>query len=109
MITVFALLFFFGFYALYLVSYRANYQVSSVLALWMKKHPALSKWTGCFFLILAFVLYPFFSGILAGICIAFVALMMIASFIIILSPLKFINFKTVTVIFSVAALLEIFV
>jgi hypothetical protein len=86
MLLPISLLIFFGFYGLYNTSKKAVLN-NTKLDLWLQKHRKFSKLTGVVLLLAAHVLSCLHYGTAAGIFMALIILMTIASVIILLFPL----------------------
>lgn len=97
MITLILLLSFVGFYGLYNTSSRAELP-NGTLELWLRKQSFL-KPAGLILLLASLVLTIINNGLAAGILFWFVIISTIASLVILLCPLKIMNYKTVVLIF----------
>ena len=97
MTTLMLLLTFAGFYALYNTSSRAELGQGR-FDVWLQGL-AFLKPAGVLLLIAGLVLTVLYKGLAAGILYWFIILTTVASLIIILCPLKIINYKTVALVF----------
>ncbi len=97
MTTLILLLTFAGFYALYNTSSRAELGKGR-FDVWLQGL-AFLKPAGVMLLIAGLILTVLYKGLAAGILYWFIILTTVASLIIILCPLKIINYKTVALVF----------
>ncbi|RZJ52428.1 MAG: hypothetical protein EOO44_11815 [Flavobacterium sp.] len=108
MITIASLFVFISFYLFYYTSKRAVLSYDYGFEKWMNNNPKQTKITGLVFLLLAYSFWLFTNALGSGTLLFFIQLMTIGSLIIILTPLKVINSKSVLVIFILAGLLEFY-
>jgi hypothetical protein len=96
-----------GFYLIYNTSQKADLNRSEILEKWAQEHPQASKYIGVFLFAISLILSMIHYGISSGIFSFFVILMTVASMIVLLAPLRYINYKLVSVVFLLSILLEI--
>ena len=72
----------------------------------INKQIVVSKIIALLLLILTFILATYQLGIVVGILFNCIALMSIGSLIILLTPLKLINYKNISIVFIIAFLVE---
>jgi len=106
MTSLLALLFFFGFYMLYSTSKKADLDLSWKLQVVLRHKPTLSKSLGILLLVVAFVLLILMKGLAAGLLTGFIILMIASGLIVILSPLKIINIRIISIILVLCLFLE---
>lgn len=107
MTTLIVLITFTGFYLFYNTSKKADLNRSDILEIWVQDHHQVSKYIGCLLFIVAVVLSILYFGVGSGIFSFFVILMTVGSLIVLLSPLQYVNYKTVSLVFLFSILLEI--
>jgi len=97
MTTLILLLTFAGFYALYNTSSRAEL-TQGRFDVWLQSQ-ALLKPAGVTLLIVGLILTVLYKGLAAGILYWLIILTTISSLIIILGPLKIVNYKAIALVF----------
>ncbi|MBD8490702.1 hypothetical protein IFO69_18260 [Echinicola sp. CAU 1574] len=107
MITLAALLTFLGFFCFYNTSKRLKLSQSLGLEVWLQQNANKAKWIGGILLIVALLICLVAAGFAAGIFSFFILLMTAGSLIVILSPLKFINYKVLSVVFVLSLIFEL--
>nr|WKN34853.1 hypothetical protein K4G66_20985 [Tunicatimonas sp. TK19036] len=107
MITLSFFLTFLGFYMFYNTSQRAKLIRTNGLEIWVQDHHQPAKYAGGFLFLVALILCILQFGVGSGIFSFFVMLMTVGSLIILLSPLQYINYRTVSGVFLLSILLEI--
>ena len=107
MVTLSFFLTFLGFYMFYNTSQRAKLNRTNGLEIWVQDHHQPAKYTGGFLFLVALILCILHVGVGSGIFSFLVMLMTVGSLIILLSPLQYINFRTVSGVFLLSILLEI--
>ncbi|WP_417444691.1 DUF3325 family protein [Joostella sp.] len=108
MIALASILIFIGFYCLYSGSKKATLN-TSVIDNWFQKENENLKFVGPILLIAALVISVLEKGFASGIFLWFIILMTIGSLIVILSPLKILNYKTVLASFIFIVIIENFI
>ncbi|MES2574192.1 MAG: hypothetical protein V4572_04575 [Bacteroidota bacterium] len=108
MITIAISILFLAFYALYYTSKRVHLSYNLGFENWMKKNPKSTKIIGITLLVVAYLLWICVTAFGVGTLLFFIALMTIASLIVILKPLKITSPKTVLLLFSIMGLLEVY-
>ncbi|MFH7014068.1 hypothetical protein ACHRV5_19605 [Flavobacterium sp. FlaQc-52] len=108
MITIASLFVFISFYMFYYTSKRAALSYNYSFEKWMNNNPKQTKITGLIFLLSAYTLWLFTKALCSGTLLFLIQLMTIGSLIIILSPLKIINSKTIAVLFILTGVIEIY-
>lgn len=107
MTTLIVFLTFLGFYLFYNTSRKADLNRTRVLEKWVQHHHQAGKVTGLLLFAASLILCILHFGVGSGIFSFFVALMTVGSLIVLLSPLQYLNYKTVSAVFLLAVLLEI--
>ncbi len=107
MTTLILILTFAGFYALYNTSSRAELPQGSI-EIWMRSLTIL-KPVGLVLLLVSLLLTGIYFGLAAGILYWFVIVSTIGSLIILLSPLKLMNYKMIILVFVGIFIAEIFI
>ncbi|NUY80404.1 hypothetical protein HUK80_05815 [Flavobacterium sp. MAH-1] len=107
MMTIGALLAFFGFFSGYNSSRKAVLTGDSKLELWLRNNPSNAKTAGLLLLIAALLLLVMNRGIGAGTFVFFVMLIVFGSLIVLLSPLKIVTLKTAGIAFVIAISIEL--
>ncbi|MCV9933744.1 hypothetical protein OIU80_15790 [Flavobacterium sp. LS1R47] len=108
MITIASLFVFISFYTLYYTSKRAVLSYDFSFEKWMQRNPKQTKITGLCLLLLAYLLWLLSASLGSATLFFFIQLMTISSLVIILTPLKVINFKGVIILFALSGLLEFY-
>ncbi|WP_146746557.1 hypothetical protein [Sinomicrobium soli] len=107
MTTLIVVITFLGFYAFYNTSRRAVLSKSLRIEKWLQVHTAESKIAGSCMLFAGLSLSVLYYGTGAGIFAFFVILMTLGSLVVIVSPLKFINYRGVLVIAILSFVVEL--
>ncbi|WP_236977301.1 hypothetical protein [Membranihabitans maritimus] len=100
---------FLGFFVLYNTSKRAKLSSQLQLETWVQRHAQLSKKIGSGMLITGLVSGVLAFGFASGIFSYLVILMTIASLIVLVAPLRFLNYHIIILIGISSILLEIFI
>ncbi|WP_444660172.1 hypothetical protein [Flavobacterium columnare] len=108
MITIASSILFSSFYALYNTSKRVPLSYNSGLEKWMKNNPNSTKTIGLTLLVVAYILWVLATSFGVGTLLFVIELMVIGSFIVILKPLKIVNFEMLIILFSTILILEIY-
>lgn len=108
MITIASLFVFISFYMFYYTSKRAVLSFDYGIEKWMNNNPVQTKITGLTFLLIAYFMWLFVKSLGSGTLFFFIQLMAIGSLIVVLSPLKALNSKTVVILFIITGLLEFY-
>lgn len=107
MIAFISLNIFLGLYILYNTSKKATLMSNLQVERWIQQNPRPSRLLGVGILALAYGLLISLKAIGVSSLIYFIQLMTIGSLIIVLTPLKIINYKLVLGLFFLAILIEI--
>ena len=107
MIAFISLNIFLGFYVLYNTSKKATLASNLQIERWIQQNPKPSRLLGLAMLALAYGFLISLKAIGVSSLIYFIQLMTIGSLIVILAPLRIINYKFVLGLFSLAILIEI--
>lgn len=107
MLTTTIALFFLGFFMLSLTSKRNGSNNPPLLENTIKGNSVVLKAIGASILISAFVLLGIFEGFGTGIFLGLVFLMLIASLVVLLNPLKQIGYKGMLLVFTCLLILEL--
>ncbi|MBP1221936.1 hypothetical protein [Flavobacterium sp. 1355] len=108
MITIASLFVFISFYMFYYTSKRAVLSYDYGFEKWMNNNPKETKISGLVLLLFSYTLWLFSKSLGSGTLFFFIQLMTIGSLIVILSPLKALNSKTVAILFVLAGVLEFY-
>lgn len=108
MISFIAFNIFLGFYVLYNTSKKATLSNNLQIQRWIQHNPKPSRFVGLAILAIAYSLLISIKAIGASSLIYFIQLMTIGSLVVILAPLKIINYKVVAVLFILAVLVELY-
>lgn len=108
MVALISLNIFLGFYVLYNTSKKATLESNLQLEKWIQQNPKPSRLIGLSILAIAYSFLISVKAIGASTLIYFIQIMVIGSLIVILAPLRIINYKLVLGTFFLAILLEIF-
>jgi hypothetical protein len=106
MITIGALLAFFGFFSGYNASRKAVLRGDSRLELWLRRNASKAKISGVFLLVASLILVVTEKGLGAGSLMFVVVLMTIGSLVVILSPLRLLTLRSALLIFALSFLFE---
>ncbi|MEL1241177.1 hypothetical protein [Flavobacterium flavipallidum] len=106
MIALISLNIFLGFYVLYNTSKKATLESNLQLEKWIQQNPKPSRFIGLAILALAYSFLISIKAIGVSTLIYFIQIMVIGSLIVILAPLKLINYKIVLGTFLIAFLFE---
>lgn len=107
MLTMTITLFFLGFFLLSLTSKRNGSNKPLFLENIIKGDSVVLKIMGTIILISAFVLLGIFEGFGTGVFLGFVFLMVIASLVVLLNPLKLIGYRGMFLVFICLLILEL--
>ncbi|WP_200979009.1 DUF3325 family protein [Echinicola sp. 20G] len=107
MITLAALLTLAGFFCFYNTSKRQKLSQSLGVEVWLQQNPQKTKWLGGGLLLLALLFCYVEAGFGAGFFYFFILLMAAGSLVVILAPLKFVNYKTLTLAFVISFIFEL--
>ncbi|AWW32817.1 hypothetical protein DN752_23220 [Echinicola strongylocentroti] len=107
MITLAAFIVFLGFYLLYNTSKKAQLHQTHRLEIWAHHYPNQSKVIGLLLFLVGLLIAVFDSGLGAGIFTFFVLLMTIGSLVVVVTPIRFLNFKTLIVLFAISFIFEL--
>ena len=107
MTSTLIILCFLAFYILYLTSKRVVMDSQLPIEQWVSKHDYLAKATGLILLFCTLALSMTGFGVGSGIFLFFILLMTIGSFVIILAPLKIINYPTTLVLIGLLLIIEL--
>lgn len=107
MITISILLIFFGSFVLYNTSSKVVLQHTFSLEKWIQSNTKLAKNIGLSIIILAMIPCIFSFGKTSGILYWFLLLSTVLSLIVILYPLKKINYKHLFIFFALLFILEL--
>lgn len=108
MITIATGILFFAFYTLYYTSKRAALLYDFGFEKWMSNNQNPTKIIGITLLVIAYSLYIQTIGLGSGTLFFFITLITIGSLIVILKPLKIINYKSLLLLFVVIDFFEIY-
>lgn len=108
MITTACIFCFLGFWCWYLTSRRANYQSKNPIEIWLRNQPGNSKLLGAVSMSASFIVFTIHLGFAAGVFGFFMGLISFGSLIVILAPLRFLNYKLVGLIVLIAIFFETF-
>ena len=108
MTTLTNLFIFLGFYTLYSSSKRAALN-NSKIDLWIQQRYKPLKLTGVFLLLIGLGLSILTEGFATGTFLWFIVLMTLGSLVILLTPLKLMNYKTLLVVFVCTLVIENFI
>lgn len=108
MISIAILLTFFSFYMWYNTSRRAVRYLGFGFENWMNMHSAHTKIVATFLCICSLILYIVSFGIGSGTLLFFTVLMTFGSMIVLLTPLHIITYKSISLIFLGALIIEFF-
>jgi len=107
MMTAVALVVFLGFLCFYNTSKKAQLFQSTKCEIWLQENPQIAKYIGAILLFLGLMLAIKQSGMGAGMFTFTVFLMAAGSLIVMVSPLRFINYKVVAGVFVLLLILEL--
>lgn len=107
MVTFIVILSSLGFYMLYNTSKRADLSRSFFIELWVQDNPKAGKAMGLSLNFIALVISLFYFGIGSGIFLFFVILMTVASLVVLIAPLRYVNYRIVSFIFLMSFLIEL--
>ncbi|RLK02972.1 hypothetical protein [Tenacibaculum discolor] len=105
--TVTFLIIFLGCYALYNTSEKAYLSNTFSLQKWFQSHKHFTNIIGLIFLLVGLLLSITFFGLSAGIITWIVAVSLFLSLIILITPLRMINYAFLTVLFTLTFLIEL--
>lgn len=108
MITLISLNIFLGFYVLYNTSRKATLETNLQPERWIQQNRKPSRLIGLSILAITYSFLISIKAVGASTLIYFIQIMVIGSLIVILAPLKIINYKLVLGAFFLTLLLEIF-
>jgi len=106
MVTIISLLTFFAFYLLYGTSKQTVSAGNLGFEKWTGAHKKASQYFSLALLILSLGLSCFYWGIGSGTFTFFILLMTIASLVILLAPLRLLNYRLLGILFLCAILFE---
>lgn len=109
MVSLAILILFTAFYILFNTSKRAIKFEGFGFENYITKYPKQAKALGVFCMILSFVIHLLYFGVVSGALFFLINLMTAASVIVLLVPLKLINYKNVLILFFFSSLLEFFI
>ncbi|MDT0646292.1 hypothetical protein RM545_06285 [Zunongwangia sp. F260] len=107
MLTLIISITFLGFFVLYHTSEKVQLSSSLFLEKWVRDHRLPSKYLGYGLIAIALILSIIFYGVGSGSFAGIVILMTVASTTVLLAPLGFLTFSTLTIIFMISILTEI--
>ncbi|PKD18656.1 hypothetical protein APR41_17830 [Salegentibacter salinarum] len=107
MLTLVITITFLGFFILYNTSEKAVLTQSLFLEKWVQNNHLPSKFLGYTLLLIAFIISIPLFGIGAGISLYLTILMTVASVVILLAPLHYITYKTLSAIFIISFIVEL--
>ena len=107
MATGITLFIFIGFYLLYGTSQKMAMTGSLGLEKWIGGHAKISKYSGSALLIVSLGLSCIYWGAASGTFTFFIILMTIASLVILLAPLRLLNYPFLTLIFACSFIFEL--
>lgn len=106
MISIASLLVFFGFYTLYNTSQKAYLSNTLTVEKWLQNNPKPSKLIGLGLLITAYLILLLEKAIGSSALIYLIQIMTIGSLVVILAPLKIINYKLILGMFFLVVFFE---
>ncbi|WP_186755033.1 DUF3325 family protein [Echinicola salinicaeni] len=107
MITLAALLAFTGFFCFYNTSKRQKLSQSLGIEVWLQQNPNRAKYLGGAQFLIALLLCLAAAGFGAGIFSFFILLMTAGSLVVVLAPIRFLNYKILTLIFVLSLIFEL--
>lgn len=108
MISLVSLSIFLAFYVLYNTSKKATLSSKFPMERWIQQHSKTSRYLGLGIILIAYALLISIKAIGACTLIFFIQIMTIASLVIILAPLKIINYKFILGLLFVVIFFEIY-
>ena len=109
MISIAIFFVFIAFYTFYNTSQRADKYVGLGVENWIENHQAIGKIVATSVMVITIFLHIYLFGLGSGILIFLISLMLIASLVILLTPLHLISYKVLFLIFIPCFCLETFV
>ncbi|WP_299118854.1 hypothetical protein [uncultured Tenacibaculum sp.] len=106
MISILIAILFLGCYLFYNTSQKTTIVSNSYLEKRIRSNEQISKIVGGSFLLITLIIAGIHFGLFSGILFWLVALTMLMSLLIVIAPLKLINYKTLVALFFVLLLIE---
>lgn len=107
MLTLMTLLCLTGLFLLYQTSKRAKLNHDAFLELWAQSHLRKSRVLGVFFLLITLGLALIHWGLSAGIAAFLVLVMCLQSLLLLLPPLRYLNYKTLCMLSIICVITEL--
>jgi hypothetical protein len=107
MVTLIVVISLLGFFLLYNTSKKADLSRSFFIELWVQDNPKAGKLMGLLLISIALLISLFYFGIGSGIFLFFIILMTVASLVVLIAPLRYINYRIVSLIFLLSFLIEL--
>ena len=107
MITLIAALSFIGFYALYTTSKKADIQRVLFVEFRLQNNPTVAKAIGLSINFVALIISMAYMGVASGTFLFFVILMTVGSLVVLIAPLRYVAYQTVSVLFLLALFIEL--
>ena len=82
---------------------------SSSLEKYLQQNDNISRIVGVFFLLVSLILATQFKGLTGGLLFSFIVVILAFSLVVIIAPLRLINYKGLLVVFVFSLLIEIFI
>ena len=106
MMTLIIALSFLGFYSLYNGSQKADLRQSLLVEIWLQDKPVIAKAVGLSLNFVALITSMWAYGAGSGIFLFFVVLMTVGSLVVLIAPLKFVDYKMVAALFIFSLFIE---
>lgn len=108
MVTLVSLIVFLAFFVLYNTSKKATLSTQFQTERWIQQNPNPSRFIGLVLLVMAYVLLLSIKAAGVSSFLFLIQLMTIGSLVVILAPLRIINFKLIIGIICISTFLEIY-
>ncbi|WBX72965.1 hypothetical protein PG913_08650 [Tenacibaculum pacificus] len=106
MITIGVLLILLGNIVLYNTSKKVELYSNTTVERWIQQHTNYSQIIGCLLLISALPFICYSIGITSGLIFWLVTLMLFLSLVVVISPLKIVNYKHLAIVFLILIIIE---
>lgn len=107
MITLIIALSFLGFYSLYNGTQKVDLRRSLLIEIWLQDNPMAAKAVGLSLNFVALIASTLYYGAGSGIFLYFVVLMTVGSLVVLIAPLRFVDYKMVATVFIFSLFIEI--
>lgn len=107
MVTLVVIITFLGFFILYNTSEKAVLSHSFFLEKWVQDHPLQGKYLGYALLLIGLTISIPLFGVGSGIFLYLIILMTVASATILLAPLRYLTYRSLSLIFFISIVVEL--